>query len=49
MDELRAMIAETLPEPPPSEAELAEREALAESRRAWSAMARGGVYAGGGG
>ena len=48
LDELRATISKALPDPPPTEAELAEREEFAESQRAWSAMARGGVYAGGG-
>jgi hypothetical protein len=48
LDELRAMIAKALPERPPSEAELAERARVVESRRAWSAMAGGGVYVGGG-
>jgi hypothetical protein len=46
LDDLRAMIAKVLPEPPPTPDELAERERLAESQRAWAAMARGGVYAG---
>jgi hypothetical protein len=49
LDELRTMIAKALPEPPPSEAELAEREAFAESQRAWASLARGGVFVPGGG
>jgi len=48
-DELRTMIGKTLPDRPPTKAELAEREAFAESQRAWASLARGGVYVRGGG